>query len=179
MKLENLKFPIGTHQIMRNPNQELIEKWIQDIEEFPGLLEKKAHNISLDQLHWRYRPGGWTIKQVIHHCSDSHMNSFIRFKLALTETRPEIRPYEEDKWAELPDGIDDNVLDSIHLLKSLHKKWTFLLRNLSSEQLKMEFIHPSQGEIIRLDQNIGLYSWHGRHHLAHIQAALDSHGSYV
>jgi hypothetical protein len=178
MDIQKLKFPIGAYAPNRNPEKELLSKWIKEIEDFPTKLENLTKGISLEKLNWNYRPGGWTVKQVIHHCADSHMNSFIRFKLALTENTPTIRPYDEDKWAKLIDSQDYNIEDSLLLLKGLHRRWVLLLRNLNAEQLKLEFIHPANAKRINLAENIGIYAWHCNHHLAQIKNGIESEGKY-
>ncbi len=178
MNLQQLKFPIGEYVSNTNISKALLNSWIQDIEGFPSKVEQLTENSTIAQLNWKYRPEGWTVKQVIHHCADSHMNSIIRFKLALTEERPKIRPYFEDRWAELTDSQDDNISDSITLLKGLHKKWVVLLRDLSEEALQREFIHPEHGKRFNLADNIGVYAWHCNHHLAHIKNGLMTNGKY-
>ena len=148
-------------------NKASIDKWIQEIELLPQKLSDAVKGLSADQLQTPYRPDGWTVQQVIHHIADSHMNAYIRFKLALTEDKPMIKPYEEKLWAELPDSklVDINV--SLDLIKSLHKRWTTLLRHLSEEELNKEFLHPNSG-MKNLKETICHYAWHGNHHLAHI-----------
>ena len=178
MNLQQLKFPIGEYISNVNPSKELINSWIKDIEDFPSKVEELTKNISIEQLNWKYRPGGWTVKQVIHHCADSHMNSIIRFKLVLTEESPTIRPYFEDRWAELVDSHDDDISDSVSLLKGLHKKWVVLLKSLNDNDLKREFIHPEHGKRFNLADNIGVYAWHCNHHYAHMKNGLDSKGEY-
>jgi len=178
MNIQQLKFPIGEYISNVNPSKELINSWIKDIENFPSKVEELTKNISTEQLNWKYRPGGWTVKQVIHHCADSHMNSIIRFKLALTEESPTIRPYFEDRWAELVDSHDDDISDSVSLLKGLHKKWVVLLKSLNDNDLKREFIHPEHGKRFNLADNIGVYAWHCNHHFAHMKNGLDSKGEY-
>ncbi len=178
MDIQKLKFPIGEYTSNKNPDKELLHKWIKEIENFPTKIESLTNGISTKKLNWKYRPQGWTVKQVIHHCADSHINSIIRFKLALTEDIPTIRPYSEDKWAELIDSHDDNINDSIRLLKGLHKKWGVLLHSLNEEQLKLEFIHPEHREKISLIENIGIYAWHCNHHLAHVKNGIESNGKY-
>lgn len=178
MDIQKLKFPIGEYAPNRNPDKETLNKWIKVIEDFPVKLESLTAGVSLEKLNWNYRPGGWTVKQVIHHCADSHMNSIIRFKLALTEDTPTIRPYHEDKWAELIDAQDDDIENSIKLLNGLHKKWVILLRNLSKEQLELEYIHPEHGKRFNLAETIGIYAWHCNHHLAHVKNGLESKGKY-
>lgn len=178
LELEDLKFPIGRCQVESSPDTELIQQWIGDIETFPSKLKSLTLDLSNEQLDWRYRPGGWMIKQVVHHCADSHMNSIIRFKLALTEDVPTIRPYEESLWAELSDSLDYNIQDSLNLLLSLHKKWTQLLKSLSKDQLERTFIHPESNKTTSLAENIGIYAWHCNHHLAHIQNAIKFRGQF-
>ena len=178
MDIEKLKFPIGEYVIDKNPSKSTIESWIKDIETFPSSLEKEITHISKDALNWKYRPNGWTVKQVIHHCADSHINSYIRFKLAITEETPTIKPYFEDKWAELLDAKDNDVSYSLSILKGLHYRWAKMLRSLTKEQLKRTFYHPENKSKINLAENIGLYAWHCNHHLAHIKNGLKSNNKY-
>ena len=178
MNIEKLKFPIGKYIFINNPDIKVINNWIDDIERFPSRIKELVTGIQDSQLNLRYRPEGWTVKQVIHHCADSHMNSLIRFKLALTEDTPKIRPYHEDKWAELVDSQDDRILDSILLLIALHSRWVKILKNLSPEDLKKEFEHPEHGTKFSLEENIGIYAWHCNHHYAHIELALEAKGKH-
>ncbi|ANQ51039.1 putative metal-dependent hydrolase [Flammeovirga sp. MY04] len=168
----NLQFPIGECPTSFDITSENISNWIHVIERFPNAIEELIKDISIDQLNATYRPGGWTVKQVIHHCADSHMNSFIRFKLALTEDTPTIRPYFEDRWAELSDSLDNDVDSSLLLLKALHKKWVVLLKSLNDEDLKRAFLHPEHGQKISLGENIGIYAWHCEHHLGHVRLGV-------
>ncbi len=177
-KLEGLKFPIGKCEASKNPSKEELQEWINALQSFPDLLEEFVSDLSVEKLNWVYRPDGWSIKQVVHHCVDSHINSVVRFKLALTEDCPTIGPYVEAKWAELPDALDDDLSDSILILKGLHKKWVKLLRSLSEDQLKREFIHPDHEEKINVAENIGIYAWHSSHHLQHIKQAIEANGKY-
>jgi len=172
----NSQFPIGEMPSIKAPTQAQLDEWIKNIEQFPTLLKKVTNGLTVEQLNWKYRPNGWMIKQVVHHCADSHMNSYIRFKLALTEETPNIKPYFEDKWAELFDSLDDNISDSIELITVLHKKWTKLLKGLTKEDLKKEFAHPEHGTLFNLAENIGIYSWHSLHHLEHIKEAIKAKG---
>ena len=167
MDIEKLKYPIGRYQLEDNINKSSIAKWIKEIETLPEKLSDAVKGLSMDQLQTPYRPEGWTVQQVVHHIADSHMNSYIRFKLALTEDRPMIKPYDEKLWAELSDSnlVDINV--SLDLIKSLHKRWSTLLRNLSEEELNKEFLHPTSG-MKNLKETVCHYAWHGNHHLAHI-----------
>ena len=164
----HLKYPIGQFQEPAVISEELIDKWIQNIKDFPTLLIQEVNDLNEEILQKTYRPNGWTIKQVVHHCADSHMNSFIRFKLALTEENPTIKPYQENLWAELPDVLESSIYSSLQILEGLHNRWTQLLENLTEEDLNKSFQHPETGKKISLKLNIGIYSWHCRHHLAHI-----------
>lgn len=166
--LEQLRFPIGKFEAPQVLTQELLEHYIKDIETFPARLKQAVHGLNDEQLNTPYRPDGWTIRQVVNHCSDSHMNSIIRFKLALTEEEPTIKPYYEERWAELTDSKTMPIEPALSLLEGLHQRWTVLLKSLTPEDLKKTFIHPEHGKRFRLDENIGVYAWHGNHHLAHI-----------
>ena len=169
--LKKLRYPIGRFEPPPEIDQDQIEKWISDIEALPADLRRTVKGLTDAQLDTRYRPGGWTIRQVIHHLPDSHINSFIRFKWALTEDRPEIKTYFEDRWAELPDYSVTPVATSLDLLEALHRRWVALLRSLTQQDLDREFIHPESGPG-NVAETIGSYAWHGRHHLAHIQATI-------
>lgn len=162
------KFPIGEFNLNQEITEQQIVNWINDIEMLPHLLRKIAENATEEELNTSYRKGGWTVRQVFHHLADSHMNAYIRFKLALTEDKPTIKPYEQDKWAKLADSKEP-VHVSLNLLESLHHRMVILLRSLTMEDIQQVFIHPELGEGT-IGQNIALYSWHGRHHLAHISS---------
>ncbi|MDF1839060.1 MAG: putative metal-dependent hydrolase [Planctomycetota bacterium] len=179
MEFEPLRFPIGPFQRPLPIGPENVKDWIEVIARFPSLVELETQGLSVEQLNWPYRPGGWSIKQVVHHCADSHMNSIIRFKLALTEHRPTIRPYFEDRWAELADSQTDDISGSIATLHGVHARWKQLLSSLGPEELARSFNHPESDRKIPLDENIGLYAWHCEHHLAHVRQALESGGKYA
>jgi hypothetical protein len=172
MNFEALKFPVGKFVKPDSITKEIIDSGISDIENFPDLVKEEIQNLDKKDLNLRYRPDGWTISQVVHHCADSHINSYARFKLALTENLPTIKPYEESLWAELPDSQLSPFV-SLKLLEALHERWVFILKSLSDEDLNKEFIHPEQSEKISLKENILIYSWHCRHHLAHIKQAKE------
>lgn len=172
MNLEKLKYPIGIFEKPISITASDIKNWIATIEQFPNRIKKISKNLSEEELHYTYRPNGWMIKQVIHHCADSHMNSFIRFKLALTEESPIIKPYEEAKWAELIDSLDNNIEASLQIIDGVHYRWSMVLKNLNKEQLSKQFINPESKKTFQLDETIGLYAWHCEHHLAHIMQAL-------
>ncbi len=171
-ELERLRYPIGKFYKPDTIDSNQIKTWISNIENFPESVDKLVTNLSIEVLNYPYRPDGWNIKQVVHHCADSHMNAFIRFKLALTEDSPTIRPYFEDRWATLIDGNDNSISDSLILIKSLHAKWTKLLRHLTKEDLKRAYIHPGHGKRFPLEEALGMYAWHCNHHSTHISQAL-------
>lgn len=167
------RFPVGKFRFPKSYTQEEISEWIRIIEEFPDQLRSVTKELSKEQLNLRYREGGWTVKQVVHHCADSHMNSFIRFKLGLTEDSPLIKPYHENLWGELPDGNLENIESSLKLIEGLHARWVVLLKSMSEDDLDRTLSHPEFERKLLLKQNIALYAWHCRHHLAHIKQALD------
>lgn len=172
--IETLKYPIGRFKVPEKIDQELLENWIEIIQNFPVKLKQEVVNLSNEDLGKRYRPNGWTIKQVIHHCADSHINSFIRFKLTLTEDTPTIKPYFENLWAEFPDSKTLSIESSIKIIEGLHVRWINLLKNLSETEFEKQFIHPDTNEYISLKLNTGIYAWHCEHHLAHIKNAKQS-----
>lgn len=177
--LESLKFPIGKFKKPNFISENEIKPWIKVIENFPDKIIKITNNLSIIELNWKYRPQGWTIKQVVHHCADSHMNSFIRFKLTLTEENPIIKPYEEAKWAELSDGNSDTIHSSIQIIVGVHSRWTLLLKSLSEKDLQKKFIHPENNKMYSLEEVIGIYAWHCEHHLAHIEQAITNKGEFL
>jgi len=168
MTLEQLKYPIGQFELPATITKDILSQWIAAISSFPTRLKNEVNHLTDEQLDTQYRPEGWTIRQVIHHCADSHMNSLIRFKLALTEDQPTIKPYYEERWAELLDSKNMPIAPSLKMLEGIHERWTILLNHLTEEQNERIFIHPEHGKKFRIDENIGVYAWHGNHHLAHI-----------
>src|SRR5690606_7177161 len=170
MNLEQLKYPIGEFQKPITITEKTLAQWIADIAEFPAKLKNEVSKMTDGELDSPYRPGGWTIRQVIHHCADSHMNSLIRFKLALTEEVPTIKPYKEDQWAQLSDA-QMPVAPSLQLLEALHSRWVNLLSSLTEQELSRCYYHPEQQKEIDLKTTIGLYAWHCNHHLAHVLQA--------
>jgi hypothetical protein len=160
------RYPIGRLEYPPNPTAELREEWLKIIEETPAKLRQAVEALTPEQLDTPYRPGGWTPRQVVHHLADSHMNSFIRFKLALTEEEPVIKPYLQGPWAELPDSKAPVEL-SLSILDALHARWMLLLRSLKPEDFARTFQHPERGPLT-LEKNIALYAWHGPHHIAHV-----------
>jgi len=176
INLEQLKYPIGKAEIPNTISLEQIKEWITVLENFPQQLTNLVINLSNEQLDTSYRPNGWTIRQVIHHLADSHHNSYTRFKWALTEDKPIIKAYYEDRWAELDDSKSAPILLSLNSLTALHAKWTYFLRDLTTEELKQVFIHPDGNEEVSLEENIGIYAWHCKHHYAHIHNLLKRKG---
>lgn len=172
MTLEQLKYPIGKAQIPENITKKNIEVWISDIERFPQEIEFLVKQLSEKQLDTPYRENGWTIRQVIHHCYDSHTNSYIRFKWTLTEDTPIIKAYFEDRWAEIFDSKSAPISLSLDGLKALHSKWVYLLKNISEKDLEKGFIHPETKAKVSLKENIGIYAWHCQHHYAHIEQLM-------
>ncbi|HLI30711.1 MAG TPA: putative metal-dependent hydrolase, partial [Terriglobia bacterium] len=145
------------------------------IEEVPARLRAAVKGLSDAQLDTPYREGGWTVRQVVHHLADSHMNSYVRFRLALTESEPTIKTYDQTRWAELRDARTAPVEPSLALLESLHKRWVLLLKSLEAADFSRTFRHPDRGTMT-LDQNLALYAWHGRHHVAHITSLRERMG---
>jgi uncharacterized damage-inducible protein DinB len=169
------RYPIGKFQGLPGYDPAARGVFIRQIEETPARLRHAINGLSEKQLDHPYREGGWTVRQVVHHLPDSHMNSYVRFKLAVTEEEPTIKPYNEAQWAELHDATTVAVEVSLALLEALHRRWVVFLRSLSEAQFSRTFKHPELG-IITLDQNLALYAWHGRHHVAHITTLRDRMG---
>lgn len=170
--IEKLRYPIGHYEAPSTYSPELLRSWIADIKAFPTLIREAVAGLDASALQKTYRPGGWTIHQLVHHCADSHMNAFIRIKLALTEDNPTIKPYAEERWAELPDTLNLSAEIALNLLDGIHTKMAYLLEGLDSDALNRTFTHPQYMRTQTLAFTIGQYSWHGRHHLAHIGLAL-------
>lgn len=171
MTIEQLKYPIGTFQIPEVITSQHIQDWIQIIADFPKMIADEVLALSAKELTYRYRPEGWNIQQVVNHCIDSHMNSVIRFKLALTEDNPTIRPYQEDQWALLSDTLTYPIEESVQLLNGIHARWVYLLSQMNEKQFLKTFVHPDGNEIVSLKENLCIYAWHCQHHLQHIKNA--------
>lgn len=164
--MSEIKYPIGPYQSKKDATPRDVALWIDEIEQLPGQLKKATTSLTKDQLDTRYRKDGWTLRQVVHHIADSHLNGYTRIKLALTEDRPTLKPYSQDAWAELPDS-STSIHSSLLLIEGLHERWVSLLKSLDEAQLNREIIHPKSGTMT-VKSLIGLYAWHGKHHLAHI-----------
>ncbi len=165
---EDLRYPIGMFAAPESVSPANVAAWIDDIATLPRDLRAVVSPLGDAQLDTRYRPGGWSVRQVVHHIADSHVNSFVRFKWTLTEDRPTIKAYDEQAWAELPDTVGAPIALSLDLLDALHARWCVLLRTLGKDDFTREFVHPDSGPV-PLGVNIATYRWHGRHHLAHIE----------
>ena len=163
----DLRYPIGPFKFEGSVTEDQRQRFIDQIEGTPAKLRAAVEGLSPEQLDTPYRPGGWTVRQLVHHLPDSHLNSYTRFKLALTEDEPTIKPYYEDRWAELDDARNAPIEISLALLESLHRRWVLLLRSLAPQDFARTFRHPELG-VVSLDKNVSLYAWHGRHHVAHI-----------
>lgn len=174
-ELENLRYPTGRDKKPENITAAMLAEYVSTIESFPAWLAAAVNELTDDQLDTPYRPDGWTIRQVVHHCADSHMNALARFKFALTEEAPVIKPYLEAAWAGLPDSRMP-VDVSLQLLSGLHSRWTFLLKTLRPAQLERTYVHPEHGISFRLDEAMNHYAWHCRHHLAHVTSLKERMG---
>lgn len=164
--MSDLQYPIGKFSVPTDVLAPLRSRWMEEVSQAPARLRGAVVGLKEEQLDTPYRPGGWTVRQVVHHVPDSHMNAYVRFKLALTEDTPTIKPYAENFWAELADSTAP-LETSLSLLENLHHRWVLLLRSLREEDWSRTFRHPDLG-VRRLDQTLALYAWHGRHHAAHI-----------
>ena len=175
MDAPDLRYPVGKFRFPDAVSAEERRKFIEQVAETPARLRAAIGGLSEQQLDTPYRSGGWTVRQVIHHVPDSHMNSYVRFRLALTEEEPTIRPYMEDRWAELADARTGPPEVSLRLLECLHARWVALFRSLTENEWKRTFRHPELG-VVSLDKNAALYAWHGRHHVAHIAGLRERMG---
>jgi hypothetical protein len=173
--MSDLRYPIGKFSYEGPLGEEDRQKFLNDIQQAPAELRAALSGLSPQQLDTPYRPDGWTVRQVVHHVPDSHLNAYVRFKLALTEEEPTIKPYAENRWAELLDTKLTPIDVSLSLLDSLHDRWVRLLRSLKPEDWKRTFRHPELG-VVSLEKNLALYAWHGRHHVAHITALGEREG---
>jgi uncharacterized damage-inducible protein DinB len=165
--MTDLRYPLGKFHFQGTLSDDQKKALIGEIAQAPANLRAAVKGLSDGQIETQYRPGGWTVRQVTHHVPDSHMNAYIRFKLALTESEPAIKAYEQQLWAELPDTKETPIEVSLALLDSLHDRWVRLLRSIKSDEWKRTFRHPELG-LVSLERNLALYAWHGKHHVAHI-----------
>jgi len=171
----DLRYPIGKLQRVASVNDGQRKAMIDAIADTPAKLKAAVAGLNEQQLDTPYRPGGWTVRQVVHHLPDSHLNAFIRFKLALTEDKPTIKPYDEARWAELADAKAP-IEPSLVLLDSLHKRWLVLLNSLGPADWQRSMVHPEHPAPMTLDDVLQIYAWHGRHHVAHITSLRERNG---
>ncbi|MGD0498166.1 MAG: YfiT family bacillithiol transferase [Bryobacteraceae bacterium] len=171
----DLSYPIGKFEAPRAIGAERRLQYIRVIAEAPAHYREAVRGLNDKQLDTLYRPGGWTVRQVIHHVADSHMNAYIRFRLALTEDDPTIKPYDQAKWAELEDARTAPVETSLALIESLHGRWAALAESLPDADFSRGFVHPERGRVA-LDSNLAMYAWHCRHHAAHITSLRERMG---
>jgi hypothetical protein len=171
----DLSYPIGKFDFQQTVTPGQYRALIEEIAAAPALFRDAVRGLDDAQLDTPYRPGGWTVRQTVHHVADSHMNSYIRMRLALTESEPAICPFDQKAWAELPDSRTAPVELSLQLIESMHARWVLLLKTLGDADFARSFRHPERG-MVRLDTNLALYAWHGRHHLAHITGLRQRNG---
>ncbi len=171
----NLSYPIGHFDFHQTVASEQLPGLITEIAAAPAALRAAVQGLSGEQLDTPYRPGGWTVRQTIHHIADSHMNSFLRLRLALTEDTPAIKGYDQAAWGELSDSRTAPIEPSLQIIENLHLRWTWLLRSMAPEDFARGFRHSEFG-VLRLDTTLALYAWHGRHHCAHITGLRDRNG---
>jgi hypothetical protein len=172
----DLRFPIGTFVEPASYSAADRDLWIGQIASAPTALRAAVAGLDDRQLDTPYRPEGWTVRQVVHHLADSHINSIMRFKLALTEETPTIRPYDERLWAELDDARTAPIDLSLSLVDALHARWTTMLRAMTPEDFQRTFHHPEHDRTFTLDRTVAMYAWHGRHHIAHITSLRERMG---
>ena len=166
------RYPIGKFQFQPNNDQQQRKQFIDQLAAMPRPLREAVEGLTERQLEMTYRAGGWSVRQVVHHLADSHLNAYVRFKLAMTEDQPTIKPYSEKLWAELIDAKSASVQTSLALIESIHNRLVIFLRSFSPHDFERTFVHPEHG-IMNLDRLLQLYAWHGRHHTAHILSVRD------
>jgi hypothetical protein len=178
-EMYELMYPIGKYEVPSFIGSNHIEKWIDTIEETPTILRSLTESLHNKELSWQYRPHGWNIHQVVHHMSDSHTNALLRFKLALTEEVPTIKPYKEGLWVELADCKSEYLHHSLLLIEAVHAKFTLLLKSMSiSDFHTKSYFHPESHKNFTLGEALGLYDWHCQHHTTHIKQALEFQGVF-
>lgn len=173
--MTDLRYPIGKYAFPAEVSPAQAAQWLKEMEELPGALRKAVAGLSDQQLDTPYREGGWTVRQVVHHLADAHLNNYVRVRLALTEETPAPKSWEEQLWAELPDARMGPVEVSLQLLAAVHGRWALLLHSLAPADWTRGFAHPNRG-VVTIAQDLGLYTWHGRHHTAHITGLRERMG---
>lgn len=172
---DDLRYPIGPY-VQKPFSHKQKEEWLLDLKFLPEELEMAVSNLDAYQLQTPYREGGWTVQQLVHHVADSHMNAYIRFRLGLTEINPPIKPYEEKEWAKLPDSNAVPINVSLTLLHALHQRWLATIKDLTEEEWERTVFHPEHKKELSLWMLLGLYAWHGKHHVKHITALRERKG---
>jgi uncharacterized damage-inducible protein DinB len=165
--MDDVRYPIGRFRPQPEYSATERQSLIEELAAAPARFREAVRGLDESQLATQYRDGGWTVAQVVHHVPDSHLHSYLRFKFALTEEKPSIKPYDEARWAELPDARSTAIEASLRVFEGLHERWAVLLRSLRPEDWLREYLHPERG-MTPLDRTLALYAWHGRHHEAHI-----------
>ncbi|MBI4520157.1 MAG: bacillithiol transferase BstA [Gemmatimonadetes bacterium] len=173
--MDDLRYPVGHFKWDPDLTEAKRRGWMQAIGEAPRAMRAAVKGLTDQQLDTPYRPDGWTVRQVVHHVADSHLNAYVRFRLALTEENPTIKPYEQTRWAELSDARSAPVSVSLNLLDSVHERWSLLLKSLAPADFARTFLHPESGPQT-LDSTLQLYAWHSRHHVAHITSLRERMG---
>lgn len=166
--MDKLRYPIGRYSFIPDYSDVTLSAWIDVIEAFPYDLKTLITSMSEEQLNSSYRPEGWTVRQVVHHVADSHINAYVRFKKVITEETPTVQPYDQSDWAQLEDGLNGDVSVSLDLLMALHQRWVIFLRSLKPAAFERTYNHPEHGGEQKLVFMLGMYAWHCRHHLAHV-----------
>ena len=171
-----LQYPIGKFEMPEFMSLDLLKSWVVTIEVFPDMIKKATNHLAEDQIDTPYREDGWTIRQVVHHVADSHMNAYIRFKLAITEDKPVIKPYKQGLWALYPDANEMEIDASVMIIEGVHDRWVALMKTLDRKDWKRVYVHPEYNREIALDEAAGQYAWHCKHHLAHINGLKERMG---
>lgn len=171
--IEKLKYPTGKFIPPADFSMDAVKKFITQLEVLPSYLEETVKGLSKKELLFTYRPGGWNIKQIVHHIADSHLNFHARLRLTLTEDKPTVKPYDENAWAKLADGNNSDLSFSLHIIKGVHARAVELLKTLKEEDFKREYHHPENKKDFSLFWLLGLYAWHGKHHVEQIKVALE------
>lgn len=179
MNIEKLRYPIGKFIRPTDYNQTILNDWIESLESFPRKLNNTVAGLNDQQLDTPYRQDGWTVRQVIHHIADSHFNSYIRFKLSITEIDPTVKPYDENLWAATPDSKEMPIDASLKIIEGVHARWVYMLKAFSEDDFNKRFYHPESKQFFALKESIGIYAWHGNHHLAQIACLLARMGWVV
>ena len=174
--MEDLRYPIGRYTPPETITDDHIAAWIEDVKSFPSIIRAALDGLSEEQIDTPYRPEGWTVRQLVHHVSDSHLNSIIRFKWGLTEDEPQIKAYNQKAWADTNDVVQTPTEVTLTFLDALHAKWVHLLHSIKGEEWKRGILHPETGTRMSLDWLLGMYAWHCKHHAAHITSLIDREG---